>query len=349
MKPGTTEDVLEMLDGYIAAAVLGAAMELGLFWLLDAQALPASGVAQALNIPLNRCHNWLQLLCKLGLLEEGVEGYVPSGTTRQTIINAQSRHFWAFHARQDRYGYQSVRDLALSIGKPVSEWGAPDLAPGDNYQRVREDATCAAEFTRMLYEIHLPLAGQVASLLDLRGVKRLIDVGGGSGVVSFALLRKQPELTSVVVDVETVCQAGREIAAENGLGNRVSYLAADFLQDELPTGFDMVLLCDLSCFSPVLFRRTHQALNENGRLVVVDKFAPDRTHAVPSRLSGAFLGSLEHPAQSVDFTTTDVVQGRLQEAGFRDFSTTPVPRENNLRWNLDWTVLQARKKSDCPR
>ena len=82
----------------------------------------------------------------------------------------------------------------------------------------------------------------------------MLDLGGGSGVVSLALLRKQHDLTSVVVDVENVCQAGREIASENKLEKRITYLAADFLQDDLPTGFDMVMLCDVGSFSEILFR-----------------------------------------------------------------------------------------------
>jgi SAM-dependent methyltransferase len=218
-----------------------------------------------------------------------------------------------------------------------------NMTPPDEYRQIREDARYAADFTRMLYEIHLPLAEELANLLDLRGVRRVLDLGGGSGVVSFALLRKQHELTSVVVDAETVCRTGREIASENGLTKRVTYLAADFLQDDLPSGFDMVLLCDVGVFSDSLFRKIHSALNRNGHLVVVDKFAPSKTEPPPSRLSGAFLSSLDSPAQFISFTTLEMVQARLQEAGFRGFSTTSVPHKDNLRWNLDWTMLEARK------
>jgi SAM-dependent methyltransferase len=259
------------------------------------------------------------------------------------LLDAQSQHFWAFHAREDRLRSLSVQDLTLNIRKPIPAWEAVNLTPTDEYRQIQEDARYAADFTRMLYEIHLPLAEEVANLLDLRGVQRVLDLGGGSGVVSFALLRKQHELTSVVVDVETVCRTGREIAAENGLAKRMTYLAADFLQDDLPSGFDMVLLCDVGSFSDVLFRKLHDALNRNGHLVVVDKFAPTTTNPPSSRLSGAFLSSLNCPEPSIDFTTVERVQARLQEAGFRDFSTTPVPHKDNLRWNLDWTMLEARK------
>ena len=51
----------------------------------------------------------------------------------------------------------------------------------------------------------------------MRGVNRLLDLGGGSGVVSLALLCKRAELTAVVVDAASVCQVGRAIASENQL------------------------------------------------------------------------------------------------------------------------------------
>lgn len=304
MKPETTEDILELMDGYIVSAALGTAMELGVFWLLAKKPLSATNVAQSLNIPLNRCHNWLQILCKLGLLENNTEGYAPSIIAREAILNAQSRDTWAFQAREDRDSSLFVRDLALNISKPMSTWQTRNLTPPDYFQQIQEDPSFAARFTRKLYEIHCPLAEQLANMLDLRGVKSLLDLGGGSGVVSFALLRKQHVLTSVVVDVENVCQAGREIASENKLEKRITYLAADFLQDDLPTGFDMVMLCDVGSFSEILFRRIYDVLNLKGHLVIVDKFAPSRTSAPPSRLSSAFLDSLKYPAQSIDFTTT---------------------------------------------
>ena len=314
MKPETTEDILELMNGTVTSAVLGAAMELGIFWLLAEKPLSAPEIAQSLNIPLNRCHYWLQLLGKLGLLEENDEGYAPSTLAREAILNVQSQDTWAFQAREDRDLTLYVRDLASNISKPISTWQTGNLTPADYFQQMEEDPLYTAGFTRKLYQIHISLAEQVANMLDLRGVKSLLELGGGSGVVSFALLRKQDELTSVVVDAESVCKAGREIALENRLEKRITYVAADFLHDNLPTGFDMVMLCDVGLFSESLFRRIYDdLLNPNGRLVIVDKFAPSKTGAPPSRLLAAFLTSLESPAPSVYYITTEVINRRVSE------------------------------------
>ncbi|MBI4670858.1 MAG: hypothetical protein HY741_04210 [Chloroflexi bacterium] len=184
MKPETTEDILELMDGYIVSAALGTAMELGVFWLLAEKPLSAPSVAQSLNIPVNRCHIWLQLLCKLGLLEDDTEGYTPSIIAREAILNVQSQDTWAFQAREDRDSSLYVRELVLNISKPMSTWQARNLTLPDYFQQIQDDPSYAARFTRKLYEIHISFAEQVASMLDLQGVKSLLDLGGGSGVVS---------------------------------------------------------------------------------------------------------------------------------------------------------------------
>ncbi|MGD8813384.1 MAG: methyltransferase [Anaerolineales bacterium] len=341
MKPKTTEDVFEILDGYILSASIGAAMELGLFWLLAEKPRSATEVAQSLKIPLNRSQHWLQILYKLDLLEDGPKGYTPSNTAKKTILDVYSQDVWAYLAGEDRYKFPIVRDLALNICKTESPWELQNLTPPDYYERLLEDPHEAERFTRALYEIHIPYAEQLANMLDTQGVKRLMDLGGGSGVVSFALLRKQPEMTSVVVDVEHVCQAGRKIAAENALEERITYLAADYMQDDLPRGFDLVMFCDAGPYREDLFRKIHDVLNPGGRLVIVEQFAPDTTTAAPSHLLWSFMSSLDAPSPSIHFTTIDVVRTRLQQAGFRSFVTTPVPSKENLRWNIDWVALEA--------
>ena len=343
MKPETTEDVLEIMNSCIISGVLGAAMELGLFWLLAEKPLSTTDVSKSLNIPLNRCHHWLRILCELDLLKNDTEGYAPSSLAQKAILNALSQETWVFQAGEYRESALFVRDLALNIGNPMSDWQTRNLTPADYLQQIQDDPSYAARFTRKLYEIHLQLAEQLAKMLDLRGVKSLLDLGGGSGAMSLALLRKQEKLTCVVVDFENVCRAGREIASENKLENRITYLAADFLQDELPAGYDMVLLCDVGSFDEILFGRIYDVLNPKGHFVIVDKFSPDRTSAPPSRLSSAFLDSLVSPARTVEFTTSDAVQTLLIQTGFQDISATPVPHKDNLPWNIDWIMLEARK------
>jgi hypothetical protein len=102
----------------------------------------------------------------------------------------------------------------------------------------------------------------------------------------------------------------------------------------------------MALLSEILIRRIHDVLNEKGRLVIVDKFAPSRTSTPPSRLLSAFLKSLESPSDSVDYITTETVLRLLIQRGFRDIYTTPLPHKDNSPWNIDWTMIVAHKETN---
>jgi len=114
-----------------------------------------------------------------------------------------------------------------------------------------------------------------------------------------ALLRKHPDLKATVVDIENVCVAGREIAEENSLVDRITYLPGDLKEGPFPGGFDMMMLCDVGVFGEALYRRLHASLNSGGRLGIVFHFSPAETIGPAARLTWTFLDSLEDPNFSI--------------------------------------------------
>jgi hypothetical protein len=109
---------------------------------------------------------------------------------------------------------------------------------------------------------------------------------------------------------------------------------ADITRDELPKGFDLVLLCDVGIFIKDLFRRMWDSLNPGGRLVVVYQFSPEEGLAPIRRLEWSFLDSLENPNFSIP--TVLQLQAQLAEAGFQ-----VLPGWNTT--STGWIVIQACK------
>jgi SAM-dependent methyltransferase len=315
MPPRTTRDVIDLLDASFSAAAVGAALELGLFWMLDEQPQPASAVAGALGIPPGRCRYWLQLLVQAGLLEEGPAGFAPSRAAEATILRSLSRDSWAFLAMEARERFPVLVDFALAIRSDASAAASASAPPPGYVELMSRNPARARGFTRMLYELHRALAEELVSRIDATGVGRMMDLGGGSGVVSLALARRYSGLLAVVVDIAAVCDAGREIAAENGLDDRVTYHPADFLCDELPRPFDLVVMCDVGVYTDALFRRVGAILNPRGRLVIADDFGPGAGLAPHSRTHWALEKSMSDPEFRVP--TAGDVEHLLATTGFR--------------------------------
>ncbi len=342
MKPQTTDDVFDLMDSYVTAAALGTAMELGLFWHLDKQPMDAHDVAEQLQIPFRRCLYWLQLIKSTGLIDLGEGGYAPSSVARTAILDTYSRESWTFLARESRERFLTVKDLTKNIRVPGSTWDTQGLTPPNYVLQMLENPGRAEQFTRMLSELHQSLAEEIAKTLDLRDAERLMDLGGGSGVVSLALLRQNPKLTSLIVDIPNVCAAGREIVKENGMEERITYLDANFLHDELPSGFDAILQCDVGEHDQAYLRKLWSILEPGGRLAIVDQFESEEGVVPQQYKYWAFLGSMSNPDYSVG-TLAKLIAG-LKEAGFRSLSERPLRVGDSIRWDEDWVLVEARKQ-----
>jgi len=115
--------------------------------------------------------------------------------------------------------------------------------------------------------------GRVADHIDLAGVERLIDIGGGSGDYSYEILRRVPEATAVIFDREEVVPITMECAEMAGVADRVSTVAGDYWEDDLGEGFDLAIISNiLHSANPdgcvTILSKAEQCLKPGGRVVI---------------------------------------------------------------------------------
>jgi 16S rRNA G1207 methylase RsmC len=135
-------------------------------------------------------------------------------------------------------------------------------------------------------------------------------VGGGSGVMSIALVRKNPNVRACIMDIEPVCKIAEENIRSSGLSHRMSVKPGDF-RKELPEGFDVILCCDIGRVPKELIREAYRRLPSEGIIVLVDRFlSSDRTHPL-DRLLHQFEGS------GFGTETRDEIIDLLKDCGFK--------------------------------
>lgn len=337
MRLETDRDVLELLNAFLPAAAFGAAVELGVFWELAQEPHTAAQAAERWNIPPQRCQHWLNLLAQWGLLDKHNDRYAVSPLTRSAILEKYTQDTWQFLVQRELEWYPIGTKLGKRIQAPGSLWELQGRTEPSDYDRLRNDPAWAERYTRMIYERSLGDANRFADRLDMRGVHRMMDLGGGSGVISLALLRRYPEVQSVVVDYEWVCAAAHQLAEANGLADRISFHAADVLNDELPSGFDLVIESDVGLYELELFHRVFASLNPGGRFVISQPWAePDGT--VPERLLLRNFRSSLHDPNALECVRADV-RALLIDAGF----------ENTYEWTFgtDDIVLESSKPNSA--
>ncbi|HEY7119463.1 MAG TPA: methyltransferase [Tepidisphaeraceae bacterium] len=151
----------------------------------------------------------------------------------------------------------------------------------------REGIESAMESEASARSLTLALAGRaknvapaVAERLSMEGVNTVLDVGGGTGIYSIALLQRHPGLRAIIFDRTEVLKVAAEMGAAYGVSDRLELLAGDMFTDDLPAGCQVVLLSNVlhdwdvpQC--QALVNRCAAILPASGRVVVHDVFLDD--------------------------------------------------------------------------
>ena len=168
---------------------------------------------------------------------------------------------------------------------------------------------------------------ELARFLDLNLSRSLLDLGCGSGAYAFSLGVKYPHLELSLVDLPEMLEVAKEIQKEYPLSNRIRYLAANILDEEVGGSYDVILLSNTLhglgyVLSRQVIRRLYDMVNPGGSLIVQAQYLRD------DRLGGRWPLMLD---LILLCTTTDganhsfeETRGWLLEAGFRKAEVCPM-------------------------
>jgi predicted O-methyltransferase YrrM len=175
------------------------------------------------------------------------------------------------------------------------------------------------------------VAPVLASRVSLSGAKRLLDVGGGTGIYALEFLRANPDLRAVVWDRPEVLKVAREQTATSGAGasgltDRLQFAPGDMFTDAVPEGCDVALLSNVlhdwdEAECRKLVRRCADALPPGGRVIVHDVFLNDALDGpLPVALYSAALFSV---TEGRAYSAAEY-GAMLRDAGFKPEPVVPT-------------------------
>jgi precorrin-6B methylase 2 len=168
----------------------------------------------------------------------------------------------------------------------------------------------------------------VVGQIDLSGVSRILDVGGGSGAYAMAFVRAKAGISATVFDLPDVLPLTRTYVEREGLSQNVRTVPGDYLKDTLGKDFDLVFLSAIiHSNSPSenaeLILKCAQALRPGGRVVVQD-FIMDEERLTPSH-GTIFALNMLVGTDSGDTYTEAEVSGWMTAAGLSGVSRQGTP------------------------
>jgi 2-polyprenyl-3-methyl-5-hydroxy-6-metoxy-1,4-benzoquinol methylase len=101
-----------------------------------------------------------------------------------------------------------------------------------------------ASYQEGMRDLSVNTAEELAGKLKLpAGAKTMLDIGGSHGLYSVGLCKKNPGLSSTILELPGAIDRASAIAAEQGLTDRVKYRAGNALTDDLGEAqYDLIMI-----------------------------------------------------------------------------------------------------------
>ncbi len=131
-------------------------------------------------------------------------------------------------------------------------------------------------------------AADVVGAYDFTGLHRLIDVGGGRGVLLARILRASPDLHGVLLDRPAAIPAAQRHLEERAVADRAECVGGDFFAS-VPAGADAYLLSRVvhdwnDADAGRILASCRRAMGPGSRLLIVEAILPERAKDRPATI-----------------------------------------------------------------
>jgi (2Fe-2S) ferredoxin/predicted O-methyltransferase YrrM len=168
----------------------------------------------------------------------------------------------------------------------------------------------------------------VVRAVGVQNVRRMLDVGGGSGAYSIAFAQANPALRADILDLATVEPIALRHIQEAAVGDRVKVRAGDLRSGRLGEAYDLVFVSAIChMLSPAenldLIGRCREALAPGGRVVIQD-FILEADKTAPRFAALFALNMLVGTPGGSSYSEPEYAAW-LGEAGFREVRHERLP------------------------
>lgn len=316
------DELTRILLGHAAFQYMRAGAELGLFDLLEQRpGLTRDEVGAALQLQDRPLNILLLGTTSLRLIERDGDGYRNSETITQVFRAGLWETIQAVIGFEAYITYPGLADFTESLRtntnvglRRVSGTG-PTL-----YHRLAEDPSLGKAFYGFMHAWSTVASRYLVENVDFGPSRRVLDVGGGDGVMAIAVARAFPHVRLTILELPGTVPLTRKRVEEAGLGVRIDVVATDMFAEPFPSDHDTVMFVHQLQIWPLdrntaLLRSAHAALPGGGRVLIMSSMSEDSGDGpLMSALSSAFFAAV--PGWGGMLYAWNKYEQCLREAGF---------------------------------
>jgi O-methyltransferase domain/Dimerisation domain len=321
--------MLQLLNAFLTVQALHVAAALGIADLLADGSRTVEDLAAATGAHRLSLHRLLRMLAGVGVFREEADGRFALTALGETL-------------RSD--GPDSVRDWALYLGAPAlwEAWGRlrdsvmtgqPGFALAHGMPMMEYRARhpeLAAPFDRWMTRQSDQHNAAIVAAYDYSPFRTVADIGGGQGSTLAAILRANPALRGILLDLPHVVADAAPLQAA-GVLDRCDVVGGDMLQG-VPGGADAYLIKRVLMDwgdeqAGRVLKNCAGAMPEAGKVLVVEMVMPPGNDPSPAK-SFDLLMLLAHEGGRV--RTEAELRELFAAAGLRLARVIPTASPNSI-------------------
>ncbi|MBL8023639.1 MAG: methyltransferase domain-containing protein [Elusimicrobia bacterium] len=255
--------------GFRGFRALTLAIELEIFDSLEMAHGRLEFLSQKLCLLPHHLSQLLDVLVALGFLTKKANIYRHTQFSRNWFRKVGSKSM-ARNLKFQSFLVQAYADLPKTFKR-----GRPTQSLGRLLSRRKDFLT---DYIAGMAEIAKGPSIVLAKSIDLRGVRQILDVGGGHGLFSLALLKKKSTLHADILDFPSTLEMTKKFIPSRRYKGRVSFLKGDYRSTPFRRRY-----YDLILFSHVLhdedpstilllLKKARAALAPTGKILIHDFF-----------------------------------------------------------------------------
>jgi hypothetical protein len=284
----------ELANGLRVSQALFVAAELQIADFLSRQALTGAELAACTKTDVAALGRIMRALCSLGIFSQEASGHfalTPVGVLLRSDLPQSFRAGAQFMTGPVRWRCWSDLLETIRTGKnrPESLFGMQLFnfyAAHPVESKVHDDAMRSFSATHTT---------ALLNAIELKDARCVIDVGGGTGELLAAVLKKHSFLRGVLFDLPNVVEHAPSVLAAAGVLDRCTVEGGSFFE-KVPARGDVYLLKQVihdwndQCASAIL-RCCYSHVSKDARLLVIERRMPERPD--PGAATEVFLADLE--------------------------------------------------------
>jgi cyclopropane fatty-acyl-phospholipid synthase-like methyltransferase len=301
-----------MSRAFMGSATLFAAIELKLFTAVSEGDNTVQRFAKKATISVTNADRLMTMCAASGLLVWRDDHYINAPDVQRFLVEGEARYAapWLLFTRS---GWNRWGDLA----KQLHNEQEPQVMAASKTMSVEY----AQRYHKATASVGFGSGRRFSKQVDLSQRRKIMDLGGGSGAYSIVAVQNYPQLSAVVFDLPPVVEVTREFIRQHDVEDRVTTMAGNFTEDELPEGCDVAIMAsNLPMYSRQIIqeviRKSFTALLPGGEMHLVGEMLDDdRTGPADAAIWG--LAEVMSNSTGITHTRADCVES-FQHAGFDD-------------------------------